>query len=237
MTNLDTKTIHFQTSLSAISGYILYKIRNGLGLNQRQMAKVFDISHATYGGMERGETAINADFIYMVCSFINFKYSDYYSLIEDFVTELKTTTTSGITNNFTISLIPSTDVIKIINNTSGGYFTLSNDQPNLILNQDFNFFISRELFLKLDYLSVDRLTPQQVKLLENLDTELLEEKEAEYNALNGINPLSASTGAASAPLGAALGLQVLAGTVGAIGWGGYELFKAYKKNKEDKKKK
>jgi transcriptional regulator with XRE-family HTH domain len=63
-------TVEYQTSLSAISGYMLLNIRKNLGLGQADMGKLFNMSHATYRSIERGETAINADFIYMLCDII-----------------------------------------------------------------------------------------------------------------------------------------------------------------------
>ena len=54
------------TSLSAISGLMLSHIRKAMGVAQSDMGKLFDMSHATYRSIEKGETAINADFIFML---------------------------------------------------------------------------------------------------------------------------------------------------------------------------
>ena len=51
--------IEYQTSLSAISGLMLTHIRKAMGVAQADMGKMFNMSHATYRSIEKGETAIN----------------------------------------------------------------------------------------------------------------------------------------------------------------------------------
>ena len=234
MENSSSNKVHFQTSLSAISGYMLYKIRRGLGLNQRQMAKIFDISNVTYSSIERGDTSINVDFIYIICSFVGYKFSDYFLLIDDIVNELKQITICSISDNIEVNIIPSSDILKIIKNGYDFGIGISVKEHNLILNQDFNFFLSKDLLNRLNYFEHMRLTSEQIKIIENLTFEELEKNELIFSGKGAL--ALGGMGMASGFLGAVLGLNVISVAVGLGGLGGYELFKAYKKNKEDKKK-
>lgn len=228
--------LQFQTSLSAVSGFLLYRIRNALGLNQRQIAKMFDMSHVTYASMEKGETAINADFIYMLCSFIGYKYSDYFELIDDYILELKTINSCALGGNISVSIIPSTDILKIL---KSGYKVETigiKGEYNLIILKDFEFFISKDLNHRSTFENRLKLTPDQIKYIENLDVEELEKNEIIFTSNGALAASGLGMASGTATLGAVLGLNVVSAAVGLVGLGGYELFKAYKKNKEDKKK-
>lgn len=246
MTTENNEIIYFQTSLSAISGFLLYNIKNQLGVNQREISKMFDITHVTYGSMERGETAINSDFIYMLCSLTGIKFSEYFGLIEEIIDHLKHINTCQIYENITVRIIPSSDILKYMDATNGKVaegFAKGEDRINLIIGQDFNFFLSNEIKAKIALLSQVRLTDAQIKELTSVKTEDLENKEHELqlkqeSAIAGIG-MGAGGVSTFAPLAlsTALGLNVASTAVGLIGVGGYELYKAYKKSKEEKKSK
>ena len=57
--------------------------------------------------MERGETAINTDFIYMLCTLVGIKFSDYFNLIDDIIFELENKSACSISDNIKINIIPS----------------------------------------------------------------------------------------------------------------------------------
>lgn len=244
MNDQTNETVPFQTSLSAISGFLLSNIRDQMGVNQREISRIFDISHVTYGSMEKGETAINSDFIYMLCSLLNIKFSDYFELIEDIVKELTLATTCTLYNNIQVSLIPSSDILKLMQETNGRVaegVSKSQGSTNLIIGQSFKFFLSPEMTSRISVLSRTRLTKEQIKELTAINTVDLEELENKQLAWIGGESLAIggsgmASGYASAGLAMVLGLHVVPTVVGLVGLGGYELFKSYKKNKEDKKK-
>jgi transcriptional regulator with XRE-family HTH domain len=239
MTDKNLEPIHFQTSLSAISGFMLYNIRDQMGVNQREISKIFDMTHVTYGSMERGETAINSDFIYMLCSLVGIKFSDYFVLIDEIVNHLTNINTCQLNSNILVRIIPSSDILKYMNATNGkvseGY-AIGADMINLIIGQNFNFFLSNEIKSKIALLSQFRLTDAQIKELININTEELENKLHFMDDRSLAEGSSVAASLASLSIASALGLNVTSTTVGLIGVGGYELYKAYKKNKEDKKK-
>jgi len=146
MTTKTHEPIQVHTSLSAISGFILFNIRDQMGVNQREMSKIFDMTHVTYGSMERGETAINSDFIYMLCSLLGIKFSDYFALIEELIAHITTVNSCVLQDNIVVNIIPSSDILKIINSGYNTAETFSNEREhNLIIGQDFSFFITQEL--------------------------------------------------------------------------------------------
>lgn len=239
MTTKNLELIHAQTSLSAISGFLLFNIRDQMGVNQRELAKIFDMTHVTYGSMERGETAINSDFIYMLCSMLGIKFSDYFALIEELVSHLTATTSCALSENIVVSIIPSSDILKIINSGYNHAEAFNNEREhNLILGQDFSFFLTQELRVKVLTLCQTRLTSEKIKELVNMKSENLNEIEQQLIQNENIQsqPLYA-TGAAAYSLGSFLGLNAASAVVGLVGMGGYELFKSYKKSKEEKKSK
>lgn len=194
--------------------------------------------------MERGETAINSDFIYMLCSLTGIKFSEYFGLIEEIIDHLKHINTCQIYENITVRIIPSSDILRYMDATNGKVaegFAKGEDRINLIIGQDFNFFLSNEIKAKIALLSQVRLTDAQIKELISVKTEDLENKEHELqlkqeSAIAGMVAGGVSTFAPLA-LSTALGLNVASTAVGLIGVGGYELYKAYKKSKEEKKSK
>lgn len=112
MATADKDTLSYVTSISALSGFILYHIRNQMGLNHREIAKIFDITHTTYGNMERGDTAVNADFIYMLCTLSGIKFSSYFSLLEDLIINIEKVEKGLNGEKVKIKIIPSTDLQK-----------------------------------------------------------------------------------------------------------------------------
>lgn len=244
MTTQDQDTFVFETSLSAISGFLLSNIREQMGVNQREIAKIFDMTHVTYGSMERGETAINTDFIYMLCTLVGIKFSDYFSLIDDIIFELENKDSCLVTDNIKINIIPSSEILKITSDPEYKEVEFSKDKKhNLIIGESFLFFLGSENKAKISDLSKIRLTKEQIKEMVNLKSDDIEIDQGMtgtaqlgaamlatggplgFNATNGIATASAVAGAA------------IAGPVGWVGLAGFGLYKAYKKVKEDKKNK
>lgn len=185
MATADKDTLNYVTSISALSGFILYHIRNQMGVNHREIAKIFDITHTTYGNMERGDTAINTDFIYMLCTLSGIKFSSYFSLLEDLIINIEKIEKGSNGEKVKIKIIPSTDLQKIIieNAKSGLSIAPSTENlKNLLIGQDINFFISRDLKERLSVISPIRFTKEQIsemgsltsyeveKLIKNIDS-------------------------------------------------------------------
>ena len=233
MTTQDQDTFVFETSLSAISGYLLSKIRDQMGVNQREIAKIFDMTHVTYGSMERGETAINTDFIYMLCTMVGIKFSDYFSLIDEIILELQEKDSFMLSDNIRINIIPSSEILKITSEPEYKEIEFSKDKKhNLIIGESFNFFLSQDIKAKVSGLSKIRLTKDQIKEMVNLKSDDIEIDKSNVGAGVGLNT---TTGFAAGSLIAGV---VAAGPVGwAAGIAGFGLYKAYKKVKEDKKNK
>ena len=239
MTTQDQDTFVFETSLSAISGFLLSNIREQMGVNQREIAKIFDMTHVTYGSMERGETAINTDFIYMLCTLVGIKFSDYFSLIDDIIFELENKDSCLVTDNIKINIIPSSEILKITSDPEYKEVEFSKDKKhNLIIGESFLFFLGSENKAKISDLSKIRLTKEQIKEMVNLKSDDIEIDHSNnvgtvqlgagvlgFNTTNGLATASAVAGA------------VVAGPVGWAGLAGFGLYKAYKKVKEDKKNK
>lgn len=239
MTTQDQDTFVFETSLSAISGFLLSNIREQMGVNQREIARIFDMTHVTYGSMERGETAINTDFIYMLCTLVGIKFSDYFSLIDDIIFELENKDSCLVTDNIKINIIPSSEILKITSDPEYKEVEFSKDKKhNLIIGESFLFFLGSENKAKISDLSKIRLTKEQIKEMVNLKSDDIEIDHSNnvgtvqlgagvlgFNTTNGLATASAVAGA------------VVAGPVGWAGLAGFGLYKAYKKVKEDKKNK
>ncbi|WP_433847714.1 helix-turn-helix domain-containing protein [Acinetobacter proteolyticus] len=236
--------INYVTSISALSGFILYHIRNQMGVNQREIASIFDMTHTTYGNMERGDTALNADFLYMLCTLVGIKYSDYFKLLEDLISELQIIELGIQGEMVKIQIIPSTDLQKIIVENAKHGFTIApsiENKENLLIGQDINFFISKELRVRLSVVSQVRLTKEQIKEMISLKSSDIEET---ISIMKTTNLTTSSTVAA---LGGAAGIGAVAGSaaslVGALPLAfplapliaGYGLYQAYKKTKENKK--
>ncbi|MFX5722647.1 helix-turn-helix transcriptional regulator [Acinetobacter baumannii] len=230
MTTQDQDTFVFETSLSAISGYLLSKIRDQMGVNQREIAKIFDMTHVTYGSMERGETAINTDFIYMLCTMVGIKFSDYFSLIDEIILELQEKDSFMLSDNIRINIIPSSEVLKIVSEPEYKEVEFSKDKKhNLITGESFNFFLSQDIKAKVAGLSKIRLTKEQIKEMVNLKSDDIDTTSIESGSI--------SLGAVSTASGLSTSALVLGGPIGWVGLAGVGLYKAYKKVKEDKKNK
>lgn len=236
--------INYVTSISALSGFILYHIRNQMGVNQREIASIFDMTHTTYGNMERGDTALNADFLYMLCTLVGIKYSDYFKLLEDLISELQTVELGIQGERVKIQIIPSTDLQKIIVENAKHGFSIApsiENKENLLIGQDINFFISKELRVRLSVVSQVRLTKEQIKEMISLKSSDIEEAISIIKTTNLTTPSTIgsiggavvagafATGGAASLIGASLALPV------APVIAGYGLYQAYKKAKENKK--
>ncbi|MEB6558781.1 helix-turn-helix transcriptional regulator [Acinetobacter baumannii] len=239
MTTQDQDTFVFETSLSAISGFLLSNIREQMGVNQREIARIFDMTHVTYGSMERGETAINTDFIYMLCTLVGIKFSDYFSLIDDIIFELENKDSCLVTDNIKINIIPSSEILKITSDPEYKEVEFSKDKKhNLIIGESFLFFLGSENKAKISDLSKIRLTKEQIKEMVNLKSDDIEiEQSNNVGTVQlgaGVLGFNTTTGLTTASVVAG---AVVAGPVGWAGLAGFGLYKAYKKVKEDKKNK
>ena len=148
-----------------------------MGLNHREIAKIFDITHTTYGNMERGDTAVNADFIYMLCTLSGIKFSSYFSLLEDLIINIEKVEKGLNGEKVKIKIIPSTDLQKIIleNAKSGLSIAPSPENlKNLLIGQDINFFISRDLKERLSVISPIRFTKEQISEMGSLTSHEVE---------------------------------------------------------------
>lgn len=231
MTTSDNDTFVFETSLSAISGFLLSNIRTQMGVNQREIAKIFDMTHVTYGSMERGETSINTDFIYMLCTMVGIKFSDYFSIIDEILFELQNKDSCIVADNIKVNIIPSSEILKIVSEPEYKEVEFSKDKKhNLIIGESFNFFLSQDIKAKISILSKIRLTKDQIKEMVKLKSDDIDLDNLNINA--SLGAISITSGA----LGMGAGLAVLAGPIGWAGLAGVGLYKAYKKTKEDKKK-
>lgn len=264
MATADKDTLNYVTSISALSGFILYHIRHQMGVNHREIAKIFDITHTTYGNMERGDTAINADFIYMLCTLNGIKFSSYFSILEDLIVNIEQIETGLNGEKIKIKIIPSTDLQKIIieNAKNGLSITPSPENlQNLLIGQDINFFISRDLKERLSVISPTRFTKEQVSDIGNLTSHEVEETlqviknidsnpdiktEQNINSSSNVtltNASLAAIGGGGLAAKGAVGIVSAAKLVGGIGpsiyaiTAGYSLYKAYKQTKEEKKSK
>lgn len=267
MQKVNNDTLNYVTSISALSGFILYHIRNQMGLNQREIASIFDITHTTYGNMERGDTAINSDFIYMLCTLIGVKFSDYFKLVEDLIIEVEKIEKGLNGEKIKIQIIPSSDLQKLIMENAKNGFSIApstDNLKNLLIGQDINFFISKELKERLSVISQIRLTREQIHGMINIKSNEVEEAiqfikkvDSKSPALVAGTPISSLNGVAvtNASL-AAIGSSALVTGSGGVAAGttaltalivaatafpltsaiaGYSLYWAYKQTKENKK--
>jgi len=241
---MTTETETFIISLSSISGYLLSQIRNRMNLSQRDMAKLFDITQGAYGNMERGEANINAEFIFMLCSLVGIKTSDYFSLIEEIMIEFTNIRTNKYGNKIRIEIISSNEINKrstdfklylqatedknlsdkILKELREDYISKTDDKT-IITAEEVEFFISEDIISKVAVLSKVRLSKDEIKQLVNIKSKDIEKKILKSN--NNSDPLSIGI---SSP--------ALLGTVvaGPLGFLVGSLFKSYKESKEDKKK-
>lgn len=235
----NNNTIHYVTSLGAVSGFLLFSIRNQLGLQQNELAKIFNIAQATYGNMERGEAAINVDFIYMLCSIAKIKFSDYFSIIDDIMNEFEQPQSFVENETVKISLIPSTDFQKLLTDEEAIHkiSSISHTDSNILSGQDFHLFISKETLINIRRLTTMKFEKDDIKKMTKTTVNDLEEIENEYidNVIDKNNGVFGLVNVSTATLGAYLGMTNP--LLGAFGLAGYSLYKAHKMSKEAKKAK
>lgn len=251
MATADKNILNYVTSISALSGFILYHIRNQMGLNHREIAKIFDITHTTYGNMERGDTSINTDFIYMLCTLSGIKFSHYFSLLEDLIINIEKIERGLNGEKIKIKIIPSTDLQKIIIENAKNSFSIApspDNLKNLLIGQDINLFISRDLKERLSIISPIRFTKEQVGKIGNLTSHEVEETLQRIKNIDtyshietetNINSLSSVT-RTNTSLAEGVGMMTSALVGGIIPsiyaiTAGYNLYKTYKQTKEEKK--
>lgn len=234
-------TVEYQTSLSAISGYMLLNIRKNLGLGQADMGKLFNMSHATYRSIERGETAINADFIYMLCGIIERKFSDYFLLVEDIAEFLVNVNKDALNNSCIVSLIPNGDFQKLlISAAEDSVPVINKDKPNILYDQDLNLFLSPELRLRIlgfvdkiimknDFKNIVQATSYDIEEV----VDAIKNVEIDDKGFASKIPESIQGASLSA---SALFFSVL-NPLTAPAWTGLSLYAAYKRSKELKKSK
>ena len=236
----DSQEIEYVTSLSAISGLMLTHIRKAMNIAQADMGKLFNMSHATYRSIEKGETAINADFIFMLCGIIEKKFSFYFELLEDIANHLTSVKKDPFNNECIVNLIPNGDFQKLLNSMSSDDFAIapSIDKTNILIDQDMYLFLSPELKLRMLQLTDKVIMKDQVKEIIKITSDEVEDvvqalkrSELDTNGLNSVNHAGTLSSASAIALYGTilnpLGLPILAG----LG-----LYKAYKKSKEQKKK-
>lgn len=233
-------TIEYQTSLSAVSGLMLTHIRKAMNVGQADMGKLFNMSHATYRSIEKGETAINADFIFMLCSFIEKKFSFYFELLEDIANHLTACKKDHLNNDCTINLIPNGDFQKILNSMSPeDYVTApSLNKTNILIDQDMYLFLSPELKLRMLQLTDKVIMKDQVKEIIKITSDEVEDvvqalkkSELDDKGLNSLNHAGTLTSASAVALYGTLASPFSLPLLAGLG-----LYKAYKKSKEQKKK-
>lgn len=228
----DSSKIDYVTSLSAISGFMLYNIRKAMGLGQADMGKLFNMSHATYRSIERGETAINVDFIFMLCSIIELKFSNYFMLVEDIADFLTKVEKDAVNNPCEIRLVPNGDFQKLLNicGSEEHLVTINTNMPNILHDQDFNLFFSPEIrgrILKIvNEIIVKNDFSNMVKIKSNEVGEVIEVLKSGTAVL--ATPHYASSTASISLLGA-LGSPFSLPVIAGLG-----LYAAYKKSKEDR---
>lgn len=236
-------TVEYQTSLSAISGYMLTEIRKSMNLAQSDMGKLFNMSHATYRSIEKGETAINADFIFMLSGFLDFKYSFYFEIIEDIANQLTSTKKDFLNNDCVINLIPNGDFQKLLvdnNDDTKPSLAPSTGRIYLLHGQDLNFFLTPEIRIKIIRLNDKVIMKDQAKEIIKITSdevgvvinELSKQEQDENGFTFGASSLA--MGGATTSATALLALTVSPYSLPVLA--GLGLYKAYKKSKEDKKK-
>lgn len=232
----------YATSLSTISGYLLSQIRNRMNLNQRDMARLFDMTQGAYGNMERGDANINAEFIFMLCSLVGLKASDFFGLLEEIMQDFYIRDIDERGNNRYIQIVTSSElndismahkVFKALTDREGISESeleyLRNDLlkktkgKTVLTAEEIENFLPDEIISKIAILGKTRLSKDEIKELVNI-------KSAELEKTNqGVNVSSSVGGLGAAPI---LGAAV----AGPLGFLVGSLFKSYKESKEDKKK-
>lgn len=232
----------YATSLSTISGYLLSQIRNRMNLNQRDMARLFDMTQGAYGNMERGDANINAEFIFMLCSLVGLKASDFFGLLEEIMQDFYIRDIDERGNNRYIQIVTSSElndismaykVFKTLTDREGiseselEYFRndlLKKTKGKTVLTaEEIENFLPDEIISKIAILGKTRLSKDEIKELVNIKSAELEKTNQSVNVSSSVGGLGA------API---LGAAV----AGPLGFLVGSLFKSYKESKEDKKK-
>lgn len=228
--------LEYVTSLGAISGFLLSTIRSQIGLQQNEIAKIFGIAQATYGNMERGEAAINVDFIFMLCSIAKIEFTEYFRMIDRITTELDNLDFQMNNVPVEISLIPSTDFQKITTDNVAykNLAYLKDEFPNILRGQDFPLFLNKETFIDIKRLTSVEYDKAEIKLMLNTTVEDLDSTTNKFinpdrNESLGLTLVEVSTYTAARYLETHNPLLAGYGTVG------FSLFKAHKVAKEFKK--
>lgn len=234
-----TETDTYIISLSSISGYLLSQIRNRMNLSQRDMAKLFDITQGAYGNMERGDANINAEFIFMLCSLVGIKTSEYFSILEEIMIEFNSIKMNKYGDNISIEIVSSNEINKRITDFKKYLVetedkNLSNerlvelredysskiDEKILISAEEVEFFISEDIISRVAILSKVRLSKGEIKKLVNIKSEDIK---LQVNENRASDPLSIDL---SSP--ALIGAAVVGPLFFLVG----SLFNSYKKSKE-----
>lgn len=229
----------YSTSLSTISGYLLSQIRNRMNLNQRDMAKLFDMTQGAYGNMERGDANINAEFIFMLCSLVGIKASDFFGLLEEIMVELNNMKTDKRGNEIKIEIVSSSEVHDIsiaykvfktltdrenISESEMKYFKedllKKTNKKILLTTEEIEHFISEDIISKVTVLSKIRLSKDEIKEIIKIKSEEIEKtvKDSEEGFIE------AGSISSSALIGTAV--------AGPLGFLVGSLFNSYKKSKE-----
>ncbi len=186
--------------------------------------------------MERGETAINTDFIYMLCTLVGIKFSDYFNLIDDIIFELENKSACSISDNIKINIIPSSEILKIVSDPEYKEVEFSKEKKhNLITGESFLFFLGSENKAKISDLSKIRLTKEQIKEMVNLKSDDIEIDQSNVGTVQLGSAMFGTSNTVMA--GAMTTAAITSGPIGWVGLAGFGLYKAYKKVKEDKKNK
>lgn len=229
----------YATSLSTISGYLLSQIRNRMNLNQRDMARLFDMTQGAYGNMERGDANINAEFIFMLCSLVGIKASDFFGVLEEIMVELNNMKTDKRGNDIKIEIVSSSELSSIsmayklfktltdrenISESELKFFKddlLEKTKGKLLLTaEEIENFLSDEIISRVSVLSKIRLSKEEIKEIVKIKSDEIEKSvkiSTDGVMAGGVVPSAALIGTAVAgPLGFLVG----------------SLFNSYKKSKE-----
>ena len=213
----------YATSLSTISGYLLSQIRNRMNLNQRDMARLFDMTQGAYGNMERGDANINAEFIFMLCSLVGLKASDFFGLLEEIMQDFYIRDIDERGNRRYIQIVTSSElndismaykVFKTLTDREGiseselEYFRndlLKKTKGKTVLTaEEIENFLPDEIISKIAILGKTRLSKDEIKELVNIKSAELEKTNQSVNVSSSVGGLGAAPilGAAVAgPLG------------------------------------
>lgn len=194
--------------------------------------------------MERGEANINAEFIFMLCSLVGIKASDFFSLLEDIILELDNVTMDKRGNEIKIKIVSSNELNEL-NLKYKEYYELPTEKTTdnglkiysmkdllkhtggrLRLETDeIENYLSDDIISRVKFLSKIRLSKEEIKELVQIKSKEIEEN------LNEIAILYSGGGGLAA---GGMSGSVLIGTAiaGPLGFLVGSLFNSYKKSKE-----